>query len=101
MLLDETREVSPLSAVGGTHSNMLTPPPVQVNSSFNSEEPGRYLLILEELKEMQKTLSLHYGCRQEGGKFHRLATNINRAFFAFYVVAVLLFLPLICMEWSS
>ncbi|XP_047465509.1 5-hydroxytryptamine receptor 3A-like [Mugil cephalus] len=73
----------------------------EVNNRVQSGESNVLLSILEELKELQKSLDLHLGCRQAGGKFTLWASRINRAFFAFYVFTVSLFLPLIYMEWNK
>lgn len=71
----------------------------QVNTNI---QPGDVLmLILEQQKELQKTLNLHLGCREESCKFMLLAARINKAFFFFYVAAVSVFLLLIFAEWSS
>uniref|UniRef100_A0A3Q3QS10 Uncharacterized protein n=1 Tax=Monopterus albus TaxID=43700 RepID=A0A3Q3QS10_MONAL len=58
-------------------------------------------LCQSSLKELQKTLNLHLGCREERGKFAQWATIINRVFFIFYVTTVSLFLPLIYNEWIN
>uniref|UniRef100_A0A3Q3A7C3 Si:dkey-49c17.4 n=1 Tax=Kryptolebias marmoratus TaxID=37003 RepID=A0A3Q3A7C3_KRYMA len=59
------------------------------------------LLILDELKKLQKNAYLHHGCKEESTKSVYWAKRINRAFFVFYVVTVLLFLSFIFMEWNS
>uniref|UniRef100_A0A3Q3QS11 Uncharacterized protein n=2 Tax=Monopterus albus TaxID=43700 RepID=A0A3Q3QS11_MONAL len=79
----------------------LLPAAEEVNHSIQCEESHVLLLILEELKELQKTLNLHLGCREERGKFAQWATIINRVFFIFYVTTVSLFLPLIYNEWIN
>ncbi|KAM6899094.1 uncharacterized protein PEZ65_020976 [Lycodopsis pacificus] len=72
-----------------------------VNNSIQSLESNALLLILEQLKELQNTLNLLLGCRQEGGKSGHWAARINRAFFIFYVTTVSLFLSLIFTAWST
>ncbi|KAK9530143.1 hypothetical protein VZT92_011668 [Zoarces viviparus] len=72
-----------------------------VNNSIQSLESNALVLILEELKELQNTLNLLLGCRQEGGKSGHWAARINRAFFIFYVTTVSLFLSLIFTAWNT
>ncbi|XP_059180018.1 5-hydroxytryptamine receptor 3A-like [Centropristis striata] len=79
----------------------LLPMAEEVNNSIQARESHVLLRILEELKELQKTLNLHLNCRQEVCKFGRWAARINRAFFIFYVTTVSLFLCLIFIEWNS
>ncbi|XP_041819277.1 5-hydroxytryptamine receptor 3A-like [Chelmon rostratus] len=83
----------------GEKQHELLPVAEEVNNSIQSGEPHVLLLILEELKELQKALNLHLGCREEGGKSVQWAARINRAFFMFYITTVSLFVPLIFMEW--
>ncbi|XP_070708439.1 5-hydroxytryptamine receptor 3A-like [Pempheris klunzingeri] len=85
----------------GEKQHELLPVAEEVNDGIQSGEPHLLLLILEQLKELQKTLNLYLGCREEGGKFVQWATRINNTFFMFYVTTVSLFLPLIFMEWNS
>ncbi|XP_069016542.1 5-hydroxytryptamine receptor 3A-like [Embiotoca jacksoni] len=84
----------------GERQHELLPVVEEGNGSVQSGESHVLLLILEELKELQKTLKLHLSCREKGGKFSHLATRINRGFFIFYIITVSLFLPLIFMEWN-
>ncbi|KAM6899197.1 5-hydroxytryptamine receptor 3A-like [Lycodopsis pacificus] len=79
----------------------LLPLAQEVNNSIQSLESNALLLILEQLKELQNTLNLLLGCRQEGGKSGHWAARINRAFFIFYVTTVSLFLSLIFTAWST
>ncbi|XP_075950124.1 5-hydroxytryptamine receptor 3A-like [Anarhichas minor] len=79
----------------------LLPVAQEVNNSIQSLESNALLLILEELKELQNTLNLLLGCRQEGGKSGHWAARINRAFFIFYVTTVSLFLSLIFTAWNT
>lgn len=72
---------------------------VQVNDSAQPGESHVLLLILEELKKLQKTLNLHLCGRYEGGKYLYWATRINKAFFIFYIATVSLFLTVIFTEW--
>lgn len=74
---------------------------VQVNTNIQPGDGGVLMLILEQQKELQKTLNLHLGYRGESCKFMLLAARINKGFFFFYVVAVSVFLLLIIAEWSS
>ncbi|KAK9530156.1 hypothetical protein VZT92_011678 [Zoarces viviparus] len=79
----------------------LLPVAQEVNNSIQSLESNALVLILEELKELQNTLNLLLGCRQEGGKSGHWAARINRAFFIFYVTTVSLFLSLIFTAWNT
>lgn len=74
---------------------------LQVNNSLQSGEAPALLLILDEVKKLQKTVYLHLGCRKESMKCVCWAKRINRAFFVFYIVTVVLFLTFIFMEWNS
>ncbi|XP_053270306.1 5-hydroxytryptamine receptor 3A [Pleuronectes platessa] len=67
-----------------------------------SRESRVLLLILDELQELKKTMSLHLSPREEaGGRLFLWATRINRGFFIFYVTTVLLFLSLLFYKWRS
>ncbi|XP_049420092.1 5-hydroxytryptamine receptor 3A-like [Epinephelus fuscoguttatus] len=85
----------------GEKPHELLPMAEEVNNSIQSRESRVLLLILEELRELQKTLNLHLGCRQEGGKSGLWASRINRVFFIFYITIVSLFLPLIFIAWNT
>ncbi|XP_039991845.1 5-hydroxytryptamine receptor 3A-like [Xiphias gladius] len=85
----------------GERQHEVLPLGDEVNNTIQSRESPVLLLILEELKELQKTLDLHLGSRKEGGRSIQWATRINRGFFIFYVTTVLLFLFLIFNEWNS
>jgi len=74
---------------------------VQVNNSFQTEDSHVLLMILEELKKLQKTVNLLFSSREEQVKYACCAERINRAFFTFYVFTVTLFLSFIFMEWNS
>ncbi|XP_037836868.1 5-hydroxytryptamine receptor 3A [Kryptolebias marmoratus] len=76
-------------------------PVEEVNNIIQSGESHVLLLILDELKKLQKNAYLHHGCKEESTKSVYWAKRINRAFFVFYVVTVLLFLSFIFMEWNS
>ncbi|XP_026171906.1 5-hydroxytryptamine receptor 3A-like [Mastacembelus armatus] len=85
----------------GEKLHELLPSPLKVNNSIQSEESRVLLLILEELKELQKTLHLHVSCIMEGGASVQWVTRINRAFFIFYIITVSLFLSVLYNEWIS
>uniref|UniRef100_UPI003AAA536A 5-hydroxytryptamine receptor 3A-like n=1 Tax=Centroberyx gerrardi TaxID=166262 RepID=UPI003AAA536A len=75
----------------------------EVGNSRQSGESGVLLLILEELRELQKSLAPLLSSKQEAGKtgyWTRAARRINTAFFICYVIAVSLFLIFMCIEWS-
>ncbi|XP_032359096.1 5-hydroxytryptamine receptor 3A [Etheostoma spectabile] len=89
------------AASDGEKQHELLPVTEEVNNSIQPRESHVLLLILEELKELQKTLNLHLRCRQKVGKSGHWAAKINRAFFIFYVTIVSLFLTLIFIEWNT
>ncbi|XP_031171419.1 5-hydroxytryptamine receptor 3A-like [Sander lucioperca] len=89
------------AASDGEKQHELLPVAEEVNNSIQPRESHVLLLILEELKELQKTLNLHLRCRQEVGKSGHWAAKINRAFFIFYITTVSLFLILIFIEWNT
>ncbi|XP_024913816.1 5-hydroxytryptamine receptor 3A-like [Cynoglossus semilaevis] len=72
---------------------------VQGNSSSQCRESQVLLLILDELKGLQKTQKLHLSPREEVVRPILLARRINRCFFTFYVITVSLFLSLIFCAW--
>ncbi|XP_070847204.1 5-hydroxytryptamine receptor 3A-like [Chaetodon trifascialis] len=84
---------------GGEKQHELLPVAEEVNNSIQSGESHVLLLILEELKELQKALNLHLSRKGEAGKSVQWAARINKAFFMFYITTVSLFLPLIFMKW--
>ncbi|XP_014914840.1 5-hydroxytryptamine receptor 3A isoform X2 [Poecilia latipinna] len=73
----------------------------EVNSTLPSGESHVLLLILDELKKLQKTVYVHLGNREEKVKMVSWAKRINRSFFICYTVTVFLFLYLIFREWKS
>ncbi|XP_041670770.1 5-hydroxytryptamine receptor 3A-like [Cheilinus undulatus] len=85
----------------GEKQNELMPVAEEANRSIQSGDNHVLLLILEELKELQKSVDLHLNHRVEGGKSVLWAAKINKAFFIFYVITVSLFLPFIFIEWHS
>ncbi|XP_067432646.1 5-hydroxytryptamine receptor 3A-like [Thunnus thynnus] len=85
----------------GEKQHELLPVAAEVDNIVQSGESRVLLLILEELRELQKTVNLHLSCRDEGGKSSHWATRINRAFFIFYIIVVSTFLLLIYMEWKN
>uniref|UniRef100_A0A3B3YDV5 Uncharacterized protein n=1 Tax=Poecilia mexicana TaxID=48701 RepID=A0A3B3YDV5_9TELE len=74
---------------------------LQVNSTLPSGESHVLLLILDELKKLQKTVYVHLGNREEKVKMVSWAKRINRSFFICYTITVFLFLYLIFREWKS
>ncbi|KAM4526360.1 5-hydroxytryptamine receptor 3A-like [Fundulus diaphanus] len=79
----------------------LLPVLEEVNSSLQSGESHVMLLILDELRKLQKTVYLHFGYREERVKLVSWAKRINRSFFICYIITVSLFLYLIFREWIS
>ncbi|TNN03225.1 hypothetical protein fugu_000254 [Takifugu bimaculatus] len=88
-------------ASGDDHQGEVNPVAEEVNTNIQPGDGGVLMLILEQQKELQKTLNLHLGCRGESCKLMLLAARINKAFFFFYIAAVSVFLLLIFAEWSS
>ncbi|XP_034426826.1 5-hydroxytryptamine receptor 3A-like [Hippoglossus hippoglossus] len=79
----------------------MLPVAEEVSGCVQSRESRVLLLILDELQELKKTMSLHLSPREGGGgRFFLWATRINRAFFVFYITTVLLFLSLLFYEWK-
>ncbi|XP_021173621.2 5-hydroxytryptamine receptor 3A isoform X2 [Fundulus heteroclitus] len=73
----------------------------EVNSRNDSRDTNVLQLILDELQKLQNTMHQHLGPRKEKMKSVFWAKKINRFFFIFYVITVLLFLSFIFMEWYS
>ncbi|XP_041740335.1 5-hydroxytryptamine receptor 3A-like [Coregonus clupeaformis] len=61
------------------------------------------LLILEDLRVVERTLALFASGRREGkpGYWTRVARRLNAAFFTFYLISVMLFISLMCKEWLN
>ncbi|XP_016532062.1 5-hydroxytryptamine receptor 3A-like isoform X2 [Poecilia formosa] len=70
----------------------------EVNNSDHSRDASA---LLSELKKLQNMMHQHFGPREERVKSVFWARRINRLFFIFYVLTVLLFLSFILMEWYS
>ncbi|XP_042363277.1 5-hydroxytryptamine receptor 3A-like [Plectropomus leopardus] len=85
----------------GEKQRELLPMSEEVNNSIQSRESHVLLLILQELKELQKNLNLNLSCRQERGKSSLWAARINKAFLIFYITTVSLFLTLIFIAWNT
>ncbi|XP_076743953.1 5-hydroxytryptamine receptor 3A-like [Maylandia zebra] len=79
----------------------LLPVAEVVNNSNHTGEYNVLVLILEELKELKKSLNLHLSGSEKGGKYVQWAARINRVFFIFYAVTVSLFLSLMYTEWNT
>ncbi|XP_043958358.1 5-hydroxytryptamine receptor 3A-like [Gambusia affinis] len=73
----------------------------EVNYSSHSRDTNTLQLILDELKKLQNMMRQYFGPRDERVKSVFWAKRIDRLFFIFYVLTVLLFLSFICMEWYS
>nr|XP_043870276.1 5-hydroxytryptamine receptor 3A-like [Solea senegalensis] len=85
----------------GEKEHEVLPLAPEANRSIQSREGHVLLLILKEMKVLQKTINLCLSSRDEGRRPGRWATRINRAFFIFYLTTVSLFLSLIFYEWNS
>nr|XP_023835010.1 5-hydroxytryptamine receptor 3A-like [Salvelinus alpinus] len=61
------------------------------------------LLILGELRAVERTLALFASGRREGkpGYWTRVARRLNAAFFTIYLISVMLFISLMCKEWLN
>ncbi|KAM4715250.1 5-hydroxytryptamine receptor 3A-like [Anableps anableps] len=79
----------------------LLPVPEEVNNTLLTGESHVLLLILDEVKKLQKTVCLHLGYRDERVKLVSWAKRINRSFFICYTITVFLFLYLMFREWKS
>ncbi|XP_038822209.1 5-hydroxytryptamine receptor 3A-like [Salvelinus namaycush] len=61
------------------------------------------LLILGDLRAVERTLALFASGRREGkpGYWTRVARRLNAAFFTIYLISVMLFITLMCKEWLN
>ncbi|XP_019726241.1 5-hydroxytryptamine receptor 3A-like [Hippocampus comes] len=76
-------------------------PEEQVNCSVPSAEAGLLLLLVNELKELQRMLSVQHRCKRDRRKSVRLASKINKGFFFIYLAAATLFLSFLYRDWMS
>lgn len=84
--------------------NRSAKPFLQGNSSKLMEEYHPLEKLSDELRGMEKTLSLLLSSRKEEerpGHWTRLAKKVNRVFFGFYVTVVILFLTVIFLKWNG
>ncbi|XP_059181173.1 5-hydroxytryptamine receptor 3A-like [Centropristis striata] len=90
-------------STGETQSELL-PVAKEGNSSKMIEEYHALEKLSDELREMEKTLSLFLINRREEekpGYWTRVAKKVNRAFFFFYITVVSLFLIIIFLKWNN
>ncbi|XP_076007892.1 5-hydroxytryptamine receptor 3A-like [Genypterus blacodes] len=87
-------------ALSSNDSSHELPPGAEVNSK-ETGETRVLLLILKELKEVQKTFNLLLSSRDGRPVTEDWITRLNRVFFAFYFISVVLFLSFMWKEWSS
>lgn len=76
---------------------------LQGNSS-KQQEYHALEKVSEELRDMEKTLSLLLSNRKEEDKpgyWTRVAKRVNKVFFIFYVILVGLFLTVIFLKWDN
>ncbi|KAG7222284.1 hypothetical protein INR49_027288 [Caranx melampygus] len=76
----------------------------QPHSSRPVEELHALEKVSDELKQMEKTLSLLLSSRKEEvkpGYWSRVAKRVNRVFLIFYITMVAVFLCLIFLKWSN
>ncbi|XP_054608593.1 5-hydroxytryptamine receptor 3A-like [Dunckerocampus dactyliophorus] len=85
----------------GEKQHEMLPVVEEVNNGVLSSESQVLLLVMAELTELQRMLSVHLNCREDGGKAMRLASKINKAFFFFYLLTASLFLLFLYLEWTS
>lgn len=60
--------------------------------------------LSDELRAMEKMLTLLFKSNKDeetSGYWNRVATRVDKAFFVFYVLVVILFLVFIFLEWQS
>ncbi|KAF1373667.1 hypothetical protein PFLUV_G00241330 [Perca fluviatilis] len=82
----------------------LLPVAKEDNSSKLTEEYHALEKLSDELREMEKTLSLLLSNRKEEEKpcyWTKVAKKVNRVFFIFYVTVVTLFLIIIFVQWNN
>nr|XP_046234310.1 5-hydroxytryptamine receptor 3A-like [Scatophagus argus] len=82
----------------------LLPVAKEASSSKLMDECHALEKLSDELKEIEKTLSLLLSDRKEDekcGYWTRVAKGVNRAFFVFYVAVVSLFLIVIFLKWKN
>ncbi|XP_056222306.1 5-hydroxytryptamine receptor 3A-like [Seriola aureovittata] len=87
---------------GGPSSELLSV--AKENSSKLVEESHALEKVSDELKEMEKTLTLLLNSRKDEfkpGYWTRVAKRVNRAFFIFYVTVVSVFLAYIFLKWNN
>lgn len=75
---------------------------LQINCSKVMEELQVLDKLTQELRAIDRTLSLVLDGREEATKPHywtRMAKRLNKAFFVFYVTVVIVFLIFIYLKW--
>ena len=85
-------------------TNQSTKPFLQGNSNKLVDEYHALEKLSDELREMEKTLSLLLSNRKEEekpGYWTRVAKGVNRVFFIFYLSVVSLFLIIIFTKWND
>ncbi|XP_044033748.1 5-hydroxytryptamine receptor 3A-like [Siniperca chuatsi] len=91
------------ASTGETPSELM-PVAKEGNCSKLMEEYHALEKLSDELKEMNKTLTLLLSNRKEEekpGYWTRVAKRVNRVFFIFYVTVVSLFLTFVFLKWNS
>lgn len=68
-----------------------------------TEESEVFEKLLDELREVVKTLAVLLNSRKDGrsGYWTRVVKKINKVFFIFYVTAASLFLVCMFFNWSN
>nr|XP_057921562.1 5-hydroxytryptamine receptor 3A-like [Doryrhamphus excisus] len=101
--LEDKRQAGSLCTCvsGGEKQHEMLPVVEEENNGLLSAESQALLLVMDELKELQRTLSVQRNCREDRGKAASLVSKINKAFFFFYLVTASLFLLLLYLQWTS
>ncbi|XP_031171418.2 5-hydroxytryptamine receptor 3A-like [Sander lucioperca] len=79
-------------------------PVAKEDNSSKIEEYHALEKLSDELREMEKTLSLLLNNRKEEekpGYWTKVAKKVNRIFFIFYVIVITLFLIIIFLQWNN
>ncbi|KAM4624589.1 5-hydroxytryptamine receptor 3A-like [Polymixia lowei] len=89
---------------GGDTPCELLPVPEEGGSRKPTGESQGIALILEELREMEKTLTLFFNNKEKGeetGYWTRVARRLDLAFFVCYVVLITVFLVSVFGMWDN
>ncbi|XP_077594936.1 5-hydroxytryptamine receptor 3A [Stigmatopora nigra] len=90
-----------LAPGGGKKRDELLPEAGEANSVALGMEPRLLLLIVDELKQLQRMLDMHLSNKKEVGKCSRLGRKINQVFFWFYLATATLFITTMFLSWAN